>query len=194
MARSIRMMKVLVKRDFKSYFLLSPKKQKCRQALHEIFFNFQYKCTAGASTSKICASLLCCPLFSKECLNSQTRINIIVKKDNVDSQPSHSSLPWRIILSYLDFLWFYLSPEYLFTMVGKTFMFFRLQENACPSQKSESRLFYCQRAPQFLISNPLVIHMYLNGVDTKRLCFSYGRITRYYSRRYKRRRISTFFM
>ena len=36
-------MKVQVKRAFKSYFL-SPKKQKSRQALDEMFFNLQYKC------------------------------------------------------------------------------------------------------------------------------------------------------
>ena len=61
-------MKVQVKRAFESYFL-SPKKQQqeSRQALHEIFFNPQYKCAevSKSPTSKSTPSFSAGSSFSK---------------------------------------------------------------------------------------------------------------------------------
>ena len=49
-------------------------------ALHEIFFNPIDQYAAGASNSyfKINTILFCCPLFFKEYLNPQVRINKMV--------------------------------------------------------------------------------------------------------------------
>ena len=63
-------MKVHVKRAFisHSFLLQKKKKKKCRQALHEIFFNLKYSCEAGASTPyfKIQHPLFCCLLFQRK--------------------------------------------------------------------------------------------------------------------------------
>ena len=115
---------------------------------------------------KINASIFCCPLFLKEYLNPQLRINKMVNKHTVDYHPSRLPLtsrihpliflwtPKRVYLSRI-FLQFFLIPVYPAMVAEKfKFMVLRLLANGFASQKIESvRFCLCHQAklsPKFL--------------------------------------------
>ena len=71
---------------------MSPKNKKEHKTLHEIFFNLQYKCAEVPTSriSKIDSPIFCCPLFFKEFLNPEVRINKMVNEYTVDYDPRPS--------------------------------------------------------------------------------------------------------
>ena len=98
--------------------------------------------------------IICCPLFSKDYLSPQAKINKIVNKHTVDYHPSPSQLVSRV--HSLIFLWTlkgFISSESFFNFfmdlyiplyLRKSFKFIvlRLLENIFVSQKIESVHFY----------------------------------------------------
>ena len=115
-------MKVQVKRAFKSYFLSLRKQKETRQALHEIFFNLQYKC-AYILCFKINASIFCCFNFFEECLNPQVRINKMAKEHTVNYDPSPSEFISRT--HRLIFLWTpkgFIFPEFFMNFFSNLYI------------------------------------------------------------------------
>ena len=106
--------KVQVKRAFKSYFFCHKKVIKRQTGSAWNFLQLPIPVYRGVVIPylKINAPIFCCPLFFKNYLNPQVRINKIVNKHTVDYHPSPSQLTSRI--HTLIFLWAtkeFISPE-----------------------------------------------------------------------------------
>ena len=84
------------------YYVLSPKGSQIIPVCRGVYIHY----------FKINPPIFCCPLFSKNYLNPQARINKMVNKHTVDYHPSPSQLISRI--HTLIFLWTpkgFISPE-----------------------------------------------------------------------------------
>ena len=164
-------MKLQVKRAFKSYFFCNQKSNKKAGQL----------CMKFSSASNIsvqrCLYLLfqiqcpifCCPLFSKNYLNPQARINKMIKKYSVDYHRSPSQLTSRIHpliflrtprgLSLQIFLEFFPKPGYS-TMVAEKFQIYGVKVTGkyiCESKNLTCSFLLMppsKTLPQVFIINP----------------------------------------
>ena len=122
--------------------------------------------TASFPYFKTNAPLLWCPLFFKEYLNFQVKINKMVGEHRVDHHPSGLISRVHHHIS-IDLLGLYLSPEYLLdflsnkfethTMVGENFQNYYVQIIGDCVQESEIESLHFYSSKQVFSQVPIII-------------------------------------